>query len=158
VDVPHRGLRSTDIRNHLTLESLLERALRQFQPLIKPGPKGQPRFGGHWDRREEERADDSLAAVVSEGRKGRARQRDDIYYARVAHEYAKVVRTKKKGVYLELHNRLGWSRKYLPDLVKEARRRGLLTKPPGRGQVGGRLTKKAERILERTGDGDNSQN
>ena len=149
VDVPRRGLRSSDIRQRLALETLFGKALQRLDVMIEPGPGDKPRFFGYFDQADEKRADDSLAAAVPKTLKSRARERDDLYYAQVAREYAKVVRTKKRGVYEELHNRLDKSRKYLPDLIKEARRRRLLTKAPDRGKAGGRLTKKAERILER---------
>ena len=79
------------------------------------------------------------------GRKGRP----DHFYAKIAATY---VRADKAG--RGTHNQILATRHRLPlhqvpDMVRQARRRGLLTPPPSPGVPGGILTAKAEALLKK---------
>jgi hypothetical protein len=72
--------------------------------------------------------------------------RPDRFYLDIAVRYLEAVSGRHPVE--DVAAQLGMERRYIRDLLHEARRRGLLTKPP-RGRAGGRLTGKAEKLLDR---------
>jgi hypothetical protein len=93
-----------------------------------------------------------LAATKAPRRPG-SRGRPDLYYAQLAQAYAERVAAGSRSPVADLARELSsrrqpFSHAYIRDQVHEARRRGLLTKPP-RGKPGGVLTDKARRELLR---------
>ena len=84
------------------------------------------------------------------GRKGHP----DIYYARYALAYVRAYRDpatshKPNAV---VGKRKNESTQFVSDTIVKARRRGLLTDPPGPGQPGGELTEKAIKLLREFGE------
>lgn len=81
---------------------------------------------------------------------GRANRRDDLFYAQVAAVYVEVTSHTRRGIYESMSLRLPLAASTLADVVKEARKRELLTRPIN-GRSGGTLTDKARDLLERNG-------
>lgn len=91
-----------------------------------------------------------LEQITTSMRSGRANRRDDLFHAEIALVYVDVSRHTRRGIYAEMRARLGYAESSLQDIVKEARNRGLLTRPIN-GRSGGNLTEKAKTLLERNG-------
>jgi hypothetical protein len=73
--------------------------------------------------------------------------RPDVWYAQVADRYVQLLRssdTPTKTLAEEMYISASSAR----DVLSEARRRGLLTRPPVRGRPGGELTEKASKLLQ----------
>lgn len=93
---------------------------------------------------------DAISAPRRPGRKGR----DDRFYATVASAYVGALKRGSRQPVVEAAQALGeatggfYASTYVRDLLHEARRRELLTRPP-RGRAGGQLTEKALALLQR---------
>jgi hypothetical protein len=88
-----------------------------------------------------------LKHITESMRTGRHNRRDDLFYAEVAAVYVDITRDTKRGIYQIMADRLPLAASSLSDVVKEARKRQLLTRPIA-GRSGGTLTPKAIELLE----------
>lgn len=89
------------------------------------------------------------AAMPAAGRRGRP----DAFYAHLAQEYLQTVRAGSPAPLVEIANRMGSNANTVAARIKEARRRGLLSRTD-RGRSGGELTDKARELLAVAGDED----
>lgn len=85
---------------------------------------------------------ESLSSNARPGRRGR----DDLAYASLAAEYVKRLRSDRAVA--DLAEAEGYSVSRVRNMLHEARRRGLLTRPPA-GKSGGQLTPKASALLSK---------
>ena len=91
-------------------------------------------------------------STMPPARRPGSRGRDDDYYLAVAVRYVQAVERGSRQPTVDVTAQMGgFRRSHVRDLISEARRRGLLTAAP-RGRAGGRLTRKAARLLEHTGE------
>jgi len=140
------SLPARHFRDSVKLGDVISRAKAAITQHSRLDPATSTRryLGDVFSGRPETPADD-LVGLIETGT-----PRDDLHYATLARGYADVVSGgTTQNVYVEMKARgLDYSTSYLRDEIKEARRRKMLTKTPGRGRAGGRLTAKAERILK----------
>jgi hypothetical protein len=87
-------------------------------------------------------------AEFHEQRRPGRRGRSDLFYAEVAARYVEFTRSSSTAT-KDLAGALQSSPSSARDLLSEARRRNLLTRPPVKGRQGGELTEKAIEILRR---------
>ncbi len=79
---------------------------------------------------------------------GKYQRREDAWYAQAASTYVELRASAHDAPLVELSRRLGITRTNAADAIRRARQLRLLTKAPaGRGTAGGRITKRAQRIL-----------
>ena len=81
----------------------------------------------------------------------RRKRWNDYQHAVLAAQYAAIVESGERKAVKVLAEKLGYAVDTVRDLVHETRRRGLLT-PTGQGVAGGRLTPRAEQILNDKGE------
>jgi hypothetical protein len=92
-----------------------------------------------------------MSAGMLPGNAPGAHGRDDTYYARLARMYLYLVQARHPRPVKELADFFGVSVRTTESQIREARNRGLLTRPePGRS--GGELTDKARDLLKEQGD------
>ena len=91
----------------------------------------------------------AFVAALREG-EGRRRRRDLYFYANVAQLYVEAAAQRQRRVYelmAEMMPELDLAPASLKDVVKEAKRLGLLEPSPRRGVAGGKLTAKGRKYL-----------
>ncbi len=86
----------------------------------------------------------ALVSTVSESGRGRP----DKFYAQIAQEYVNLWTTGRPHPIAEISTRRSIPKGKVRDMVREARRRGLLTPGTGRGRIGGQLTPRALAYLK----------
>jgi hypothetical protein len=91
------------------------------------------------------------AAPPAPKRAGR-RGLPDVEYAKVAAAY--VARIGQRNPVEEVAREMHYSHQRIREMLRTARRRGLLTDPPRRGRAGGDLTDRARRLLREEGASD----
>jgi hypothetical protein len=119
-----------------TLTSLRFDAVRKWvaeEILKKTGPREAPST-----------LQDDLAQTFRPGRRAR---RTPLLYAQMASFYLDVCQRTDK-VYEEMAKGLHLAPSTIRDIVKEARKQEMLTRPPGQGIRGGELTDKAKHLLD----------
>ena len=75
------------------------------------------------------------------------RGRPDIFYARIAARYCRILHAGRRNAVQIIASSIKQPESKVRDMVLQARKRGLLTRPPKQGRMGGQLTPKAERLL-----------
>jgi hypothetical protein len=91
----------------------------------------------------------AFVAAMREG-EGHRRRRDLYFYANVAQLYLEAAAQRQRGVYelmAKMMPELGLAPASLKDVVKEAKRFGILEPSPRRGVAGGKLTAKGRKHL-----------
>lgn len=142
-DTPSGGLTARNLRK-LTVGRALSAAYRHLGGLFRHDPAPDSLLG--------QSIQCFAAQAVSEPRQPGRRGREDAFYAHVASAYVEAItqgsRRPVKDAALALSK--AWSGTYedtyIRDLLGEARRRGLLTRPP-KGRAGGELTTKGRQAL-----------
>jgi hypothetical protein len=77
------------------------------------------------------------------------RGRPDIFYARLAQRYCKLFDSGVRNPVQSIAGSIKESPSKVRDMILQARKRGLLTRPPKQGRMGGLLTPKAKIILKK---------
>lgn len=144
---PEDGLTTRALRR-VHLGHALELAYEQLDQWIDR-ERRQP----DWQRPVPAFTDDAISAPRRPGRKGR----DDRFYATVASAYVDALERGSRKPVVDAAQSLGdktggsYEPTYIRDLLHEARRRELLTRPP-KGRAGGQLTEKAFMALRDEGE------
>jgi hypothetical protein len=137
---PPGGLRARQLRK-LNLGAAVDAAYEELSFHFRRGADPDLTVGRHIHRFSEK--------AVAEPRHPGRRGRDDSFYATLAADYADKCKGGSRRPVKDLAKALGdtYTDTYVRDLLSEARRRGLLTRPQ-RGFAGGELTEKGRKALE----------
>ena len=88
-----------------------------------------------------------LSVAAPEAKRAYRRGRPDSFYALVAKRYCKVIESGKRNPVQKIAHSIGESESKVRDMILQARKRGLLTRPPKQGRIGGLLTPKGQALL-----------
>lgn len=136
-ETPGKGISATLIRN-LPWTQLLEMC-RRSAIAAADSNKGL----SEWMDHDLPDIESIQGAVVRPGRAGR----DDLFYAQIANTYLELIEEGDLRPIDTIASLEQYSRDTVAGWIKTARKRGLLSSPPGRRVAGGDLTEKAKRIL-----------
>jgi hypothetical protein len=132
---PTAGVTARWLRS-IPIGEIQDAARRGFVGRLQQSPS-DAELGEHW------------GTVFAEAPKPGRRGRDDRAYAEMAALYVAELADNPRSAVQTLGDRLGYAGSQVRSILSEARRRGLLTKPPARGIAGGQLTAKATALLRK---------
>jgi hypothetical protein len=116
--------------------------IAEIQAAARAGYVDRLAWCGPWGEAIAERWATAFAEIPRPGRRGR----DDRAYAEMAALYVEELATNPRSAVKTLALRLSYADSQVRSILSEARRRGLLTRPP-RGRAGGELTSGALELL-----------